>query len=104
MKTIWGIDLGGTKIEGVVLDEDFKTIARKRVPTGKEKGYDFIINQVAKVVDLFTEEVGHRPATLGIGTHGTIDPKLQTMKKCAKEKNKTKDSAYTSSRTTLSRF
>ena len=80
MKTIWGIDLGGTKIEGVVLDENFKTIARKRVPTGKEHGYEYIINQVAKVVSLLAEEVGHRPATLGIGTPGTIDPRLQTMK------------------------
>ena len=80
MKTIWGIDLGGTKIEGVVLDENFRTIARTRVPTGKEHGYEHIIGQVAKLVDLLATEVGHRPLTLGIGTPGTIDPGLQTMK------------------------
>lgn len=80
MNTIWGIDLGGTKIEGVVLDQDFKTLARQRVPTGKENGYEFIIGQVVKLIDGLAEEMGHRPTKIGIGTPGTIDPELQTMK------------------------
>jgi fructokinase len=80
MKTIWGIDLGGTKVEGVVLNEKYETIERLRLPTGKENGYDFIIGQIAKVVDLLAEKVGYRPTTLGIGTPGTIDPTTQTLK------------------------
>ncbi len=28
-----GIDLGGTKIEGIILDESFEIIDRKRLPT-----------------------------------------------------------------------
>jgi fructokinase len=80
MKTIWGIDLGGTKAEGVVLDEHFQTIARKRVPTEKEHGYEHIIRQIAKLVDMLAEEVGHRPDRLGIGTPGVLDPKSETLK------------------------
>jgi fructokinase len=28
-----GIDLGGTKIEGIVLDDHNNTVVRKRIPT-----------------------------------------------------------------------
>ena len=53
MKILCGIDLGGTKIEGVLIsieEKDFKIIERLRVPTEKEKGYDHIISQIKKVV------------------------------------------------------
>jgi len=79
-KNYWGIDLGGTKVEGVVLDENYNTLARLRVPTEKEKGYEHIIGQIVKVVDLLSEEVGFKPSTLGIGTPGTLDPKLKVLK------------------------
>ena len=32
-----GIDLGGTKIEGILIDEQFQVIKRERVPTLREK-------------------------------------------------------------------
>ena len=38
-----GIDLGGTKIEGILLSNDNKIIERKRILTRQEKGYEFII-------------------------------------------------------------
>ncbi len=41
-----GIDLGGTKIEGIVLDENCNTIDRKRIPTNREDGYEAIINRI----------------------------------------------------------
>lgn len=48
-KTIFkfGIDLGGTKIEAVILDKDHHEIFRKRILTEQEKGYSHIINSVA---------------------------------------------------------
>lgn len=79
MNTIWGFDLGGTKVEGVVLDQDFKTIARMRVPTEKDHGYQHILNQISKLVDMLAEEVGHRPKKVGLGTPGKIDPGLQVL-------------------------
>ena len=33
-----GIDLGGTKIEGILLDEKYNTIQRKRIETNQENG------------------------------------------------------------------
>ena len=37
-----GIDLGGTKIEGVVLDERLAPRERVRVATERERGYEHI--------------------------------------------------------------
>ncbi len=78
-----GIDLGGTKIEGVLLSvngQKFEVLARLRVPTEKEKGYAHILSQIKKVVALLEEETNLKIETLGIGTPGTLDPKTQTLK------------------------
>ena len=59
MNLLFGIDLGGTKIEGVVLKSktDPSVIARLRVPTESAKGYEHIIGQIAKVVAALEKEV-----------------------------------------------
>lgn len=82
MEPLWGIDLGGTKIEGVVLasKNPSDTLARLRIPTEKDKGYDHVINQVEKLVRLLEEESGVKPTTIGIGTPGTTDPQTQLLK------------------------
>ena len=38
-----GIDLGGTKIEGILLDDELNVLNRKRVSTDREKGYSEIL-------------------------------------------------------------
>ena len=82
MSELWGIDMGGTKIEGVILKsaQEPEVIARLRVPTDKDKGYDHIIGQVGKLVDLLKEETGLTPTVIGMGTPGAIDPPTQTLK------------------------
>jgi len=44
-----GIDLGGTKIEGVVLDGD-EIRVRKRIPTEPEGGYEHVVERIAALV------------------------------------------------------
>lgn len=86
-KQLWGIDLGGTKAEGVVLGpggvDDIRF--RDRVHTGAENGYLHILNQIARLVSMMEQKMGYRPERLGIGTPGTLDPKLGTMKGCNSE-------------------
>lgn len=84
---LWGIDLGGTKAEGVVLGPGGlgEILFRDRVPTGAEHGYQHILNQIEKLVGMMESKMGYRPAKLGIGTPGTLDPKLGTMKGCNSE-------------------
>lgn len=81
---LWGIDLGGTKIEGVVLRSitDPHPLIRKRIDTEAEKGYSHTLNQIATLIDKMKAESGLSPQRIGFGTPGVIDPILQGMKNC----------------------
>lgn len=73
-----GIDLGGTKIEGICLDENFEVIQRKRIPTNQQNGYRFIVNSIASLVnDISKNTDGY---TIGICTPGTISKKTGLIK------------------------
>jgi len=64
-----GIDLGGTKIEGVVMTDDGEVLQRERVAT--PAGYEAIVMEVAAVVrTLWRAAPG---ATVGIGGPGASD-------------------------------
>jgi fructokinase len=79
---LWGIDLGGTKIEGVILEsiDNPTPLIRTRVDTESAKGYEHVIGQIARLVANMEEQSGLRPQAVGIGTPGVLDPTLQTMK------------------------
>ncbi|HXJ35945.1 MAG TPA: ROK family protein [Candidatus Eisenbacteria bacterium] len=74
-----GIDVGGTKIEGVVLGEDLAEIARRRVPTEREKGYERVVGRIA---DLVAELRASAPdcRRVGIGTPGSLSARDRTLK------------------------
>jgi len=74
-----GIDLGGTKIEGVVLDHDGHELLRKRVDTRKSDGYQAILHTVAQLVRYLEAEAGQK-CSVGIGTPGAISAVTGTMK------------------------
>lgn len=79
---LWGIDLGGTKIEGVVLKslENPEVLVRERIPTGQQQGYPHILNQIKKLIDKMAEEIGERPLKVGVGTPGKLDPTSGLLK------------------------
>lgn len=81
---LWGIDLGGTKIEGVILKSasDPQVLFRDRVPTEADQGYEHLLQQVKKLVDIMKNFAKTSPARIGVGTPGVNDPKLGTMKNC----------------------
>jgi predicted NBD/HSP70 family sugar kinase len=83
-QNLWGIDLGGTKIEGVILRsaQHPEVLFRHRVPTGAGQGYDHIVGQLAQLVQHMEAAAGYRPARLGIGTPGTTVPKTGLLKNC----------------------
>ncbi|MBC7827779.1 MAG: ROK family protein [Chitinophagaceae bacterium] len=84
MKPLWGIDLGGTKIEGVILPslDDPKPVLRTRIDTQATKGYQHIVQQIQTLVQQMKEQSGLTPERIGMGTPGVLDPILQTMKNC----------------------
>jgi predicted NBD/HSP70 family sugar kinase len=81
---LWGIDLGGTKIEGVILKpgHTIQPIVRTRIETESTKGYLHITGQIGKLVQMMIEQSGLKPERIGIGTPGVLDPVLLTMKNC----------------------
>jgi len=81
---LWGIDLGGTKIEGAILPSlnDPVPIIRTRIDTEASKGYEHILRQIEKLVRQMQDQSGLIPQKIGFGTPGVLDPILQTMKNC----------------------
>ncbi|UII30804.1 ROK family protein [Fulvivirga ulvae] len=79
---LWGIDLGGTKIEGVVIDSVniSEVLCRTRIATEASKGYKHILNRIKELIDLMSAEVKSSPSILGIGTPGNLDPQTRLLK------------------------
>jgi len=80
---LWGIDLGGTKIEGVVMNPATpgEPLCRLRRETQASLGYNHIIAGIAGLVaDLESTSGMPRPNWIGIGTPGVVDPATGEMK------------------------
>ena len=73
-----GVDLGGTKIEAVVLRDAGKpapeVIVRRRVPTPRERGYEAILEGVGALVREVAAEAGldANLVPLGVGMPGSV--------------------------------
>ena len=65
-----GIDLGGTKIEGVALDKHGNEVTRKRVPTPKGD-YTATVTAVRDIVFALEKETSQQ-GSVGIGMPGTL--------------------------------
>jgi fructokinase len=72
-----GIDLGGTKIEGIALDPSGAEVFRERIATPRGD-YDGTIEAVAALVDHAERAAG--AATVGIGMPGVISPATGLVK------------------------
>ena len=73
-----GIDLGGTKIEGVALDANGGVAARVRVPT-PQGDYEGTVRAIADVVAQLESQTGGR-ASVGVGMPGIISPATGLVK------------------------
>lgn len=67
-----GLDYGGTKIEGIVLDADGGARARARVPTPRHD-YDGGIRAIRGLLERLESEAGGRIEQVGIGVPGSVD-------------------------------
>jgi fructokinase len=76
-----GIDLGGTKIEGIALDAADVVRARRRVSTPKGD-YAATVAAVAGLVADLEAEAGADGLPVGIATPGAVSPVTGRMKNC----------------------
>ncbi len=77
-----GIDLGGTKIEGVALTRDGRESVRRRIPT-PAGDYDGTVRAIAELVAQITSETGGAPKdapSVGVAIPGTVSPATGLVK------------------------
>ena len=72
-----GVDLGGTKIEAVLLDENLNVLEKKRIPT-PQNNYQEIINSISSLV--LEVSVNISDFSLGICTPGAISKQTGLIK------------------------
>jgi fructokinase len=79
---LWGIDLGGTKIEGAVIPSDGGApLCRVRIATEQEGGYKHILRRIESLVSRMAAESGlERPISIGLAMPGTVEPSTGLMK------------------------
>ncbi len=73
-----GIDLGGTKIELVVIDALENVLLRKRIPTQAQLGPDHILNQIKSLYAL--AKSAHPVHSVGVGTPGSISARTGLLR------------------------
>ncbi|MDX2023647.1 MAG: ROK family protein [Deltaproteobacteria bacterium] len=73
-----GIDLGGTKIEALAIDDEGRELGRQRRPTPRDS-YESILDAVVALVGDVEAEVGAQ-GTVGLGIPGTISPATGLVK------------------------
>ena len=73
-----GIDVGGTKIEIIALDNAGRELLRRRVPTPQGK-YDETVRAIHDLVTGAESDLGAR-GTVGVAIPGTISPKTGLVK------------------------
>lgn len=73
-----GIDLGGTKIEGVAMDAEGHELGRQRVATPRHD-YDGTLQAIAGLVAALEQRFGG-PASIGVGMPGIISPATGLVK------------------------
>ena len=78
-----GIDLGGTKIEGVVISTENRILARKRIATPQDdnldKSYQAIITAISRLIEQLETEAG-ADCSVGVGTPGALSSVTGLMK------------------------
>jgi len=73
-----GIDLGGTKIEGIAMDDDGTVLWRRRVPAPRED-YEATLVALVTLVRTIEKDVA-QSGTVGVGIPGTISPATGVVK------------------------
>lgn len=74
-----GVDLGGTKTEAIVLNENGAALARERRATPAVQGYDAIVSGIVTLVRDLETAIG-QTCHVGIGTPGAISTRTGRLK------------------------
>ncbi|MHB8455093.1 MAG: ROK family protein [Acidiferrobacterales bacterium] len=74
-----GIDLGGTKTEGILMDQSGEILARVRRATPQQEGYLAVLGNIQRLVQDLDRRAG-AVCRVGIGTPGSISARTGLLK------------------------
>lgn len=70
-----GIDLGGTFVKGGIVDEDGNLLVNDKIPTGKDRPFEEIAEDMANLVLTLCKRANVEIESVGVGSPGTVDSK-----------------------------
>src|SRR5262245_54443475 len=71
-----GIDLGGTKLLGLLVDASGKALERRERPTNAAAGADAVVASMVELIRELAASAGSKKlAGVGVGVPGPLDPK-----------------------------
>ncbi len=73
MPTVAGIDIGGTKVSALLIDDTSTILARGSVPAPAGEGGEAMADAAANLVARLVDETGTRLVAAGVGAAGVID-------------------------------
>ncbi len=80
MKHYLGIDLGGTNVAFGIVDEHYRIIAKKSIPTAAQRPFPQLVADIATTAQRFVQEMNiSNLCSVGMGVPGTIDPITGTV-------------------------
>lgn len=75
-----GIDLGATKIECCVINENNEIVFRERILTGATNGKEFVVSNIKTLYNFALEETNNQEHALGLCMPGSISYKTGLVK------------------------
>lgn len=68
-----GVDIGGTKIDGVLIDAQGAIYAADTRPTDADQGVDAVIERIVDIINNLNEQASAPLGAIGIGCTGIVD-------------------------------
>lgn len=80
MKYIIGIDIGGTKINAILVDKNAKINRKIKFQTNARKGRDYVIKKILEAIEFVSFGIDKKNILgVGIGVPGVLDKKRETI-------------------------
>ena len=75
-----GIDIGGTKIASVAVDQSGKIVKRLTTPTNAHEGGEAVLNRLCQLARDLKASISAKVVGIGVATHGVVVPETGTVR------------------------
>ncbi len=75
-----GIDIGGTKLASVAVDQDGKIVKRLTTPTNAHEGGEAVLSRLRQLARDLKASISGKVVGIGVATHGVVMPDTGTVR------------------------